>query len=233
MTRNKKRKSEQTQTDFPVKEEEREKEGGYMFWIPVLVSLLSLGISCYAAYIQHTYANADYEYQRDPKFEMTAKLQYVPMLQGNEYKTLVSISDFSIKILERNNIERLYLISPSKEVHEINLDGTMEKQFEDYFNQAYESHLPDLLEKNGTIAYFYRFLVYSSLDDELEINVLYVKTEVLEEKNNFSSPVQIEFIDRIKILEFEKAHPGDATYAGERKIAAEYRELEAYLQNER
>lgn len=203
-------------------------------YIPILISAIALAVSIVSACLQNIYSEAEYEYKRDPKFIISAndvELQIVP-LENGEYETQISTNGFNVEIEEKNNLERLYFISPQKEVSEIKLDSdeSAEKQIEDYMYRECEKG-EDFITKNGDIGYFYRFLVYSSLDDKIEISILYNKRENITKENNRNGILNIVQADKIKLFEFENAHKDDPNYEGERIMAQQYRELEEYFRD--
>lgn len=226
-----KRNKDKRKIETAIKADEFEKKNGgkKMMWIPIVISLLSLIISCYMAYLQFTYSDAEYKYKIDPVFNITAGLSVETVPKGeDDHISIPSLERFHVEIISENNIEKLYLISPEKEVHEIKINDEVEKQVNEYFEDQYESGEPDLLI--GENRYYYRFLVYKGIDDHMEIKTLYAKLNPLTRENDRKGIQQIEFVDEIKMLEFEKGYPGDPNHDGEKKIAKEYRELEEYYQ---
>ena len=231
--RNKAQKKDQfTQTKIEKTSDIKQKKGiSIMALIPIILSVIALGVSICMACVQYIYSQAEYEYKRDPKFDVGGEmiLRRIPP-QGEEHITIPAITSFNVEIAEENNIDQLYFISPSKEVQEIYVNDDVEEQVNRYFNEEYKKKNADILSDDGEISYFYRFMVYSSLDDKIEIKVIYAKLEEMNAENEYSSTMELQVIDKIKILEFEKAHLNDPNYEGERQIAAEYRELEKYYE---
>lgn len=202
-------------------------------YIPILISAIALIVSIVSAYLQNIYSEAEYEYKRDPKFYISSALgiQLVP-LENGDYETQINADEINVEIEEKNNLERLYFMSPQYEMVEILLDDneSPEDQIKKYMAKEYAKG-DDFTSKDGNYSYFYRFIVYSSLDDKIEINILYNKRENVTEENNRNGMFSLMPVDKIKLFEFEHAHKDDPNYEGERIIAKKYRELEEYFKD--
>lgn len=203
-------------------------------YIPILISAIALIVSIVSAYLQNIYSEAEYEYKRDPKLSIYAdelELQIVP-LENGEYETQISTSGFNVEIEEKNNLEKLCFVSPKKEVFQVELAS--EKSAEEHIREYMYRECAkgeDYITENGDIGYFYRFIVYSSLDDKIEISVLYHKRENVTKENDRNGMLKLLQADKIKLYEFENAHKDDPNYEGERIIAKKYRELEEYFKD--
>lgn len=202
---------------------------GMTYWlpviIPVIISVAALVISILGLLYQSYYNQADYEYKRDPEFEVSVRMALQTKEYEAEQKTYPVIDKFNVDITAKNNIESLYIVSPTFEVTKIDVKYDIEKQLSDYFSQAYQNGKPDIANDNST--YFYRFVIYSSIDDDIEMKLLYFKGSIISAKNK-DMDVNIRFIDPIELLEFEKAHLDDSEYEGERQIMKQYRDLKEY-----
>ena len=198
--------------------------------LPILISLIAVIISFITMCLQYKYSQADYEYLRDPKFSI--KGEYLEVSVGTE-KPQVSRFTWTVSIKEKNNMDRLYFISPTKESYEISLDNEVyiDDHIKKYIDGEYAKGY-DYVSKDGKNKYFYRFIAYSSLDDSIEVNALYNKITVNDKDGNESPPpIELKQVDKIKLYEFENAHKDDPNYEGERIIAKKYRELEEYFKD--
>lgn len=187
--------------------------------IPIVVSIISLCIAIYMAYIQYHYADIEYEYKVDPKLKVgfipTVKFDYKDGIRLNEF----TAKNIDIEIAEKNNLRKVFLINSKNEVKDIGgipgIEENLKKQItinsEDYD-----------IEING-YKYKYWFLVFQSLDDDIDIHLIYTKSKP------FAPDEQgIHVFDSreyIGILEFDKGHENDAEYEGERIIAKQYKEI--------
>lgn len=187
--------------------------------IPIVVSIISLCIAIYMAYIQYHYADIEYEYKVDPKLKVgfipTVKFDYKDGIRLNEF----TAKNIDIEIAEKNNLRKVFLINSKNEVKDIGgipgIEENLKKQItinsEDYD-----------IEING-YKYKYWFLVFQSLDDDIDIHLIYTKSKP------FAPDEQgIHVFDSreyIGILEFDKGHENDAEYEGERIIAEQYKEI--------
>ncbi len=187
--------------------------------IPIVISLVSLGIAIYMAYVQYNYADIEYEYKVDAKL----KVGFIPTVKS-DFKDGSRLNEFTaknidIEIAEKNNLRKVFLINSKNEVKDIGgipgIEENLKKQItinsEDYD-----------IEING-YKYKYWFLVFQSLDDDIDIHLIYTKSKA------FAPDEQgIHIFDSreyIGILEFDKGHENDAEYEGERIIAKQYKEI--------
>lgn len=191
--------------------------------VPIIISCLALVVSCYMAYSQARYAEAEYEYKRDPKFSVTATI--VPHRMANGVNMHI-VTNFDVDIVLKNNIDKLYVVSPEKEVKQIFVNDEVSEQITKYFKEEYKDKEPDIFTENNQTAYFYRFIIYSTINNSMDIKILFGKTTITTPEGFLDFQV----VDEIKLLEFEKAHINDPHFQGEKQIAKEYRELEEYFQ---
>lgn len=192
-------------------------------WISILVSIVALIISIYMAHLQYVYSDAEYMYKRDPKIGTPKGTLYLQeSVDGDRF---FMMKDINIEITEENNLEKVYLISPDYGVTILPGENYTE-EMKMYFNETFRYEAPDL-KLNGYM-YFYRFVLFEGLDDDLELNLFYLKTETLSGEG----PVEFVFnkVDRINLLHMQKGNRGDSTYEGERKMAKQYEELCVYYQ---
>lgn len=87
--------------------------------IPIVVSIISLGIAIYMAYVQYHYADIEYEYKVDPKL----KVGFIPTIKS-DFKDGLRINEFTakniyIEIAEKNNLRKVFLINSKNEVKDI------------------------------------------------------------------------------------------------------------------
>lgn len=208
-----------------------------MVWtiLPIIISLFALGISIYMALLQYHYSQAEYEYKRNPTFNIGLDgLGMKREIVDGEAITIPFMQGFAVDIDSMNNFDHLYIIAPDYSAEEIRSresfeteakEELVEKGVLDYFNQAYADGDPDM--KIGDNWYFYRFFVFKNLDNEYDIQGVYFKAQPMH-SSEISEMTFLPFTD-VDLLAYEKAHLDDENYEGERMIAAQYREIKKYL----
>ncbi len=187
--------------------------------IPIVVSIMSLGIAIYMAYVQYHYADIEYEYKVDPKL----KVGFIPTIKS-DFKDGIRINEFTakniyIEIAEKNNLRKVFLINSKNEVKDI---GGIRGLEESLKNQITINSKGYDIEING-YKYKYWFLVFQSLDDDIDIHLIYTKSKPFapDEQGIHS----FESREYIGILEFDKGHENDEKYEGERIMAKQYKEI--------
>ena len=192
--------------------------------IPIVLSIFALCISLYMGYLQYTYSKTEYEYKRDPVIGTPNGEFYLKQRPEGQGKSFM-LKNINIEILEENNLERLYMISPNYEVTAMQGENYTE-EIKEYFNDSFRSEEPDM--EIGEFMYFYRFVLFEGLNDDLELNLFYWKYEKLYS----DEVVQFSFrkIDHTNLLQIEKSDPNNPDYEGERKMAEQYKEIYEYYQ---
>lgn len=191
----------------------------------LIVSVATLYFSVKSVSVQ----TAEYEYKIAPKIELTASITLADVLVDGVEKKLPLLQSFHVKGIEEHNLDELFLIDPRFRVQKIDKENIC-KSVEEYFSESIKEHeIPDFLDTVNDVYYYYRFLVVKSLDGTTDIRVLYFKSSSMDltEKTGvfgFSD------LDKTMMLDFEKGHLGDPLYAGERKIAEQYREITEFLE---
>lgn len=208
-----------------------------MVWtiLPIIISLLALGISIYMALLQYHYSQAEYEYKRNPTFNISVdgfglKRETI----DGEVITLPFMQGFAVDIDSMNNFDRLYIIAPDFSVTEISGRNIMETDAKEtlveagvaaYFERVYADGKPDM--EFGDNWYFYRFFVFKNLDNKYDVQGFFFKAQPL--RGSETAAMTFRPFTDVDLLEFEKAHWDDENYEGERRIAAQYREIQKYL----
>lgn len=206
------------QTLIKTKEREEEKEN---MMISVIISFFAVIIAFAALVVQYHYSSSEYKYKIDPTFDLHFSMKVTTEVVDGERIATPNIGKISIHNAELNNLARLYIISPDYTTVEIDTEN-IKNNIEDYFNKAVS--IPENYIIYGDNTYFYRFVVYESLSDEIDIDVFYFKTSKLT-KENKNAIIEFQKLDLIQLLEFEKGHIGDDNYIGERKIVEQYKEI--------
>lgn len=203
--------------------------------LTIWISLGALALSLLSFIVSGYFSYKEYQYKRDPVFDIRG--QGIEMqreaLPNGEHITKYTKANFKVEVDARNNLENLYFISPDKTVTRIDTQkkGMIEQNIKEYFEETYANNQPDALTESG-IATFYRFMVYTCHDGDIEINVLYCRGENLNAENNYKGEIIVDRLTKVDMLEFEQGHKDDSEYVGEKEIAQQYREIEAYLKSE-
>lgn len=185
------------------------------------VAVAALVISILTAVQQSKFQIAEYEYKRPPVFQAYGAEPYVQSaIVDGEQVNVLYLSSFAFEFDAINNLDRLYGIAPDFTVEEIDKEN-IENSLRDYFLRSFSNKLPDI--KNGDNWYFYRFIVLKSLDGSVSVQVYLYKTHPIRGGEEVVSNIMK--LDDVTMLGFEKAHPNDENYDGERQIAAQYREI--------
>ena len=192
--------------------------------LAIIISLVTLYVSEKGVWVQ----TAEYEYKIGPKFELTASVTLADVLVNGTEKKLPLLRAFHVDNIEENNLDELFLVDPRFNVQKIDRENISES-VESYFSNSIKEHdIPDFSDTVNDVYYYYRFLVIKSLDKTTDVRVLYFKSrpmDVIEKTGDF----RFSELDKVTMLEFEKGHLDDPLYAGERKIAEQYKEIADYL----
>lgn len=115
-------------------EESEEKEREYnmieiiIAIITIVISLISLIISIIAV----NYSNKEYEYKLSPKIEFASRILLKVEAVEDEINPKIYSGETKIKIINKNNLDKAYLIYPDNSVENLiinELDNTIEDKF--------------------------------------------------------------------------------------------------------
>lgn len=211
---------EQEKIDNEVYRQDRKEQKMIANNITVFISVLALIVSIVSVGITLIYSKADYEYKRDPVITAGGSIEIKNM---GEY-TVPKIGAIEVNIKEENNLENVYMVNPDYKVTQI-MGDNYTKAIENYFNEEYENDETSLF-LNG-YKYFYQYIVFTSIDDTMEINLFYCKTPEVG-YNSEKASVEFKKVDEVNLIELEKGHSDDPAYEGERIMAKQFREIAEY-----
>lgn len=192
--------------------------------VSIVLSILALVVSLHSYMTETHYSEADYEYKRPPAMQILEDLTGKMVEENGEMEFVPYVSNFTIEIESVNNLDRVYIIDPAFQVEELPTKD-VENQLRDCLSASLSDGTPDIKIKNNW--YFYRFVALKALDGEITVQVIFVKTTPIS--GDEVGAVPFEVLNEVSMLEFEKAHLDDEEYAGERQIAAQYREIKTFL----
>lgn len=180
----------------------------------IIIFCFALAVSGGALYVNYLNNNKEYEYKFDPEVEDTGKISLQISQNGNVYSEETFLDDMQIHILQKNNLQDAYLISPDSTVEKLEIDD-MEESLLFKFNQELKVNKADLVF--GNITYQYMFLLLKGLDDTSELYLVYAKSN--DEVFEFQGASGIE------IWGLANSHPEDPEFEGEKVMAAQYEKL--------
>lgn len=210
------------------KEKQDGKERKMYEYIPIILSIFALLVSISSFVVSFIFSKADYEYKRDPVITgISAAMEVGNEEEDGKIVAVPLLSKVHIEIEEENNLEDVYIVSANYEVKELPGDDYT-KEIEEGFAEKYSDGKADI-NING-YKYFYKFIVFRGLDDTVEIDLFYLKTDEYLKKSE-DMFIQFNKVDAINILELEKGHPEEPEFEGEKTMAKQYRTLCDYYKD--
>ncbi|MGU9141351.1 hypothetical protein ACV3XK_16580 [Clostridium perfringens] len=194
-----------------IQNERKERKYGMVEIISTLISAMSFIISLIAL----NYANKEYEYKLDPEVTTLAKIKVESYKVDDTIENQLSSYGVKIKILNKNNLEKAYLIYPNNIVKKLSIND-IEKTIEENLNENIRFDNYDM-ELGGQF-YQYRFLFLTGIDDSYEMYIIYAKTD--SKKN-----IQIDCVSGVEVWGFENSNKDNPEYEGERFMAKQYKEI--------
>lgn len=211
-----KRTVENIKNEDKIKEVDKDKRRMFVITcISIITGVLGLIIAGIAVVTQWYSDNRDYEYNLDPKVEMTSGIAVKAQVVNGEKVVERGINNVGFEILESNNLDKAYLINSDYSITKIDIsdkDGTPSESIP--FGE------PDLTVND--INYYYKFVLLEGLDDSYTLTLVYSKNTMNDEVLKSNALTDIE------VLELEKYHQDDPDYEGERILAKKYNEMKEY-----
>lgn len=145
----------------------KSKKGGNMFVTNILIPALSLIISTIAIIIgvyNYMLATKEYQYKLDPIVTAYAPS---PIIENKNEYIYLCFDKINVQILERNKLQKSYLIDSDETVHELKI----------YENKLVNSDKKEELnfdvdiEDEGTF-YRYKYLLLKGLDDDYDLYLI-------------------------------------------------------------
>lgn len=198
------------------KQVEENERRHFMFEVIVaVISILISVISLIIAIVALRYNGKEYEYKLDPEVTALTKFKIKAYQVDDTIEKQLSSDEIKIEILNKNNLEKAYLIYPNNVVEKLNIND-IENTIEKNLNKdiKFDSYDLDL----GNRFYQYRFLFLTGIDDSYELYLIYTKTD--GEKN-----ISFNCVSGIEIWGFANSNNGNPEYEGERIMAKQYQKI--------
>lgn len=199
----------QTKKEIDKINEKREQDRGSM--ISMYVSILGAVVSIVSAIFAIYFANKEYKYKLDPDVVAETGIGTETYEEDGKYVSVVYSDGIEIQILNKNNLEKAYLIYSDNRVEKLNINE-MEDVLETKLNEKIKMNKYDL--QIGEISYQYCFLYLEGLDGGSELKLIYTK----------SGGGEITFDEAMGIAVWGMANSNldDPQYEGERIMAEQY-----------
>lgn len=201
--------------DRKIQIEENEKKERE-FSMSEIISAVVAGISLIISMIALSFAQKEYEYKLDPEITSVANVKIETYKKSDStIEKKVSSEEFKINILNKHNLEKVYLIYPNNIVEKLDINDaekTIEKKLsEDIKLDNYDLNI-------GGWLYQYRFLFITGIDDSYELYLIYFKTDGKKE-------IVFNGISGIEIWGLENSNKDNPEFEGERIMAKQYQKI--------
>lgn len=192
-----------------IREERR--EGVYGNVIAIVISGLAFLVSCLSLAATIYFSYKEYEYKLDPEVAAATEIGAEAYETGGKYVSHVYSDGIKIQILNKNNLEKAYLIYSDSRVEKLDIND-VEDALETKLNENIKMNKYDL--QIGEISYQYCFLYLEGLDGGNELTLIYAK----------SGDGEFEFNEAtgIKVWGLANSNKDDPKYEGERIMAEQY-----------
>ena len=183
----------------------------------IVIAIITIGISIISlivSVIAIKYAGKEYEYKLSPEVGVQADVKMkVYQVHDKIDKKLIS-ERIKINIINKNNLEKAYLIYPNNVVKNLNVNE-IENTLEENLNEDISLENYDL--EIGGKFYQYRFLLLMGMDGSYELYLIYVKTGGEE--------LVINSVSGIEIWGLANSNNDNPEYEGERIMAEKYQKI--------
>lgn len=188
---------------------------GKFFSMENLNNLLAIAISILAL-IYTIYANnTSFKRNINPYLDYKAEFNYT---KNTDMEYIDSKLLPNIEILEKNNLESAFLIDSKYKIEKLEI-GNENTELDNHIKKL---SISDIDIKEGNIEYRYKFLLLKSYDEDYDIYLIGLKTEVDDNKKITFSPL---IYSEEYILMLEKYDSNNPRRIGERKIAKQFKEI--------
>ena len=205
---NNKQKKKTTSKNSGIREEGRGRMGGS---ISTYVSILGAVVSVVSTIFTIYFSNKEYKYKLDPEVTAATEIGAEAYEIGGKYVSHVYSDGIKIQILNKNNLEKAYLVYSDNRVERLNINE-VEDVLETKLNEYIKMNKYDL--QIGEISYQYCFLYLEGLDGGNELTLIYAKSGDGEFKFDEATG--------IKVWGLANSNKDDPKYEGERIMAEQY-----------
>lgn len=179
--------------------------------ISMYVSVLGAVVSIVSVIFTIYFANKEYKYKLDPEVTAATEIGAEAYEIGGQYVSHVYSDGIKIQILNKNNLEKAYLIYSDNRVERLNINE-VEDALETKLNEYIKMNKYDL--QIGEMSYQYCFLYLEGLDGGNELTLIYAKSGDGEFKFDEAAG--------IKVWGLANSNKDDPKYEGERIMAEKY-----------
>lgn len=143
-------------------------------------------------------------------------------IQKNEDEAIPT-GNSSITILNRNNLENIYLILPSNYVIPINVNNKAEITLDEVIKNSKVDE-KDFIVKHKEFYYKYAFILSKSIFEDIDIYLFYSKSSSIRDKNDIDE-IGVNFLSEEEVYMLENYDKENPEREGERQIAKQYKEI--------
>ena len=202
-------------------EEIKEKERKYNM-LETIIAIITIGISVISlviSIIAVNYSDKEYEYKLSPEIELESRV----LIKAEEVRDEINPINYSrktkIKIINKNNLDKAYLIHPDNSVEKLNINefnNTIEENFNENIRGEYDLEI-------GEMFYQYRYILLIGLDGSFDLYLVYLKTDgdadgfVLSEASG------------VEIWGLINSNKNNPEFDGERIMAEQYKKILAEI----
>lgn len=204
-------------------EEIKEKERKYNM-LETIIAIITIGISVISLVISIIAVNYsdkeyEYEYKLSPEIELESRV----LIKAEEVRDEINPINYSrktkIKIINKNNLDKAYLIHPDNSVEKLNINefnNTIEENFNENIRGEYDLEI-------GGMFYQYRYILLIGLDGSFDLYLVYLKTDgdadgfVLSEASG------------VEIWGLINSNKNNPEFDGERIMAEQYKKILAEI----
>lgn len=202
-------------------EEIKEKERKYNM-LETIIAIITIGISVISlviSIIAVNYSDKEYEYKLSPEIELESRV----LIKAEEVRDGINPINYSrktkIKIINKNNLDKAYLIHPDNSVEKLNINefnNTIEENFNENIRGEYDLEI-------GGMFYQYRYILLIGLDGSFDLYLVYLKTDgdadgfVLSEASG------------VEIWGLINSNKNNPEFDGERIMAEQYKKILAEI----
>ncbi|MFM1582202.1 hypothetical protein ABGF48_08415 [Helcococcus bovis] len=168
--------------------------------------------------------NNTYKENRNPVLDIKTKIY----IQKNEDEAIPT-GNSSITILNRNNLENIYLILPSNYVIPINVNNKAEITLDEVIKNSNVDE-KDFIVKHKEFYYKYAFILSKSIFEDIDIYLFYSKSSSIRDKNDIAE-IGVNFLSEEEVYMLENYDKDNPEREGERQIAKQYKEIIKWYKN--
>lgn len=193
-----------------------EKMNVYIPIVSMVISVFAVIISACGLLASWYFSEKEYSYKIEPELEFSYATEI--QVQAGEQLPDVRLSDIYVELLEKNNLDEVYVINANNEVERLELED-VENYFEVEIQKKFGKESADLV--TDMFEYHYQYIFLKNLNGECNLYIIYLKR-----KNEMFT---LNAISGMEVYALEHSHKEEAEYEGERVMAEQYHEILQYV----